>query len=66
MRLILLLIVVVAILALVQSKRHGCKLGSEGWFHCVIDSTAKEYYSSAEDARKVTHAGAEAARASAM
>lgn len=66
MRLILLLIVIVAILALVQSKRHGCKFGDDDWFNCVVDGTAKEYYSSAGSLGRVAHADAEAARASAM
>ena len=45
MRLLLLLIVVITIGALVQSKRHGCQLGSDHWFSCVVDNTAKESYS---------------------
>lgn len=45
MRLVLLLIVVMTIVALVQSTRHGCKFGSEEWFSCVVDNTKKEYYS---------------------
>ena len=66
MRLILLLIVIVAILALVQSKRHGCKFGDDGWLNCVIDNTVKEYYSSAGTTGPVVQAGADASRASAM
>ncbi|MCB1442485.1 MAG: hypothetical protein KDJ72_05625 [Methyloceanibacter sp.] len=66
MRLILLLIVIVGILALVQSKRHGCKFGGDDWFNCVVDSTIKEYYSSAGTMGRVAHADAEASRASAM
>ena len=43
MRLILLLIVIVAIFAVVQSKRHGCEFGSDGWFDCVIDKSTEEF-----------------------
>lgn len=41
MRIILLLIVIVAILALIQSKRHDCEWES-GWFDCVIGKTMDE------------------------
>lgn len=66
MRFILLLIVIVAILALVQSKRHGCKLGDDGWLNCVIESTKKDYYSSATPASRAAQLASEASRASAM
>jgi hypothetical protein len=36
MRIILLLIVIAAIFAIVQSKRHNCEWGQPGWFDCVI------------------------------
>ncbi len=51
MRLILLLIVIVAIFAVVQSQRHGCEFGSEGWFDCVIDKSADEFTSTGSQAR---------------
>ena len=43
MRIILLLIVIAAILAVVQSKRHNCTFGEEGWLDCVIGKTADEF-----------------------
>lgn len=45
MRLILILIVIVAIFAVVQSKRHNCEFGDEGWFDCVVGKTADEFSS---------------------
>jgi len=42
MRIILLLIVIAAIFAVVQSQRHGCEWGEAGWFDCVIGKTASE------------------------
>ncbi len=36
MRLLLILIVIAAIFAVVQSQRHGCSWGQEGWFDCVL------------------------------
>lgn len=36
MRLILILIIIAAIFAVVQSQRHGCTWGEEGWFNCVL------------------------------
>jgi len=43
MRIILLLIIIVAIFAVVQSKRHNCEWGELGpWFDCVIGKTASE------------------------
>jgi len=43
MRIILILIVIVAIFAVVQSKRHNCEFGEDGWFDCVIDKTKAEF-----------------------
>ena len=40
MRLLLILIVIAAIFAVVQSQRHGCTWGQEGWFDCVIGKSA--------------------------
>jgi len=42
MRIILLLIIIVAIFAVVQTKRHNCEWGEPGWFDCVIGKTASE------------------------
>jgi hypothetical protein len=43
MRLLLILIVIAAIFAVVQSQRHGCSWGQEGWFDCVLrGQTASE------------------------
>jgi len=43
MRLILILIVIIAILALIQTKRHNCEFGSDDWFDCVVTNTQKEF-----------------------
>ena len=51
MRLILLLIVIAAIFAIVQSKRHGCEFGSDGWFDCVINKSAEEFTSKVPETR---------------
>lgn len=51
MRLILLLIVIVAIFAFVQSKRHGCEFGTDGWFNCVVDKSADEFSSKELESR---------------
>lgn len=64
MRILLLLIVIVAVAALIQSKRHGCKWGDDAWLSCVVDNTKKEYYSALEPDRRLVQA--EAARAAAM
>ena len=64
MRLVLLVIVIIAVLALIQSKRHGCEFGDEDWFSCVVDNTKKEYYSALPSDTRL--AQAEATRASAM
>ena len=45
MRLILILIVIIAIFAVVQSKRHNCEFGADGWFDCVINKTKDEFSS---------------------
>lgn len=66
MRLILLLIVIIAIAAVVQSKRHGCEFGSKGWFNCVVDNTRKEYYSFTEPEVRSAQAETDDFRASAM
>ena len=42
MRIILILIIIAAIFAVVQSQRHGCEWGADGWFDCVIGKTASE------------------------
>jgi len=43
MRILLLLIIIVAIFAVMQSKRHNCEWGELGpWFNCVIGKTASE------------------------
>jgi hypothetical protein len=36
MRIILILLAIAAIFALVQSQRHNCQFGQEGWFSCVL------------------------------
>lgn len=43
MRIILLLIVIIAIVAVVQSKRHNCEFGGDGWLDCVINNTKDEF-----------------------
>ena len=45
MRIILILIIIAAVFAVVQSQRHGCKYGDpswQAWFDCVIGKTASE------------------------
>jgi hypothetical protein len=64
MRFLLLLIVIIAITALIQSKRHGCQFGSKNWFSCVVDNTTKEYYSALKPNRRLVQANE--ARASSM
>ena len=46
MRIILILIVIFAIFAVVQSKRHNCELGTDDWFDCVVSNTQKEFLAS--------------------
>jgi len=42
MRIILLLIIIVAIFAVVQTKRHNCEWGDfSPWLNCVIGKTAE-------------------------
>lgn len=66
MRLILLIIVIIAIAAVVQTKRHNCEFGGKDWFSCVVDNTRKEYYSFAAPDSHLAQAGSEDLRASAM
>ena len=40
MRILLILLVLAAIFAVVQSQRHNCTFGGEGWFDCVLDKSA--------------------------
>lgn len=41
MRIILILIIIAAIFAFVQTKRHNCEWGDfNPWFNCVIGKTA--------------------------
>jgi hypothetical protein len=49
MRLVLILIVIIAILALIQTKRHNCEFGSDDWFDCVVTNTQKEFLASTGD-----------------
>lgn len=42
MRIILILIVIAAVFAVVQSQRHDCEWGGDGWFDCVMGKTATE------------------------
>lgn len=65
MRVLLLLIVAIAIMALIQSKRHGCKFGGDDWLPCVIGKTSKEYYSGLPRDGRLVQAERDA-RASAM
>ncbi len=51
MRLILLLIVIAAIFAVVQSKRHGCEFGSDGWLNCILDKSVDEFTSKTRELR---------------
>ena len=43
MRLVLILIVIIAIFALIQTKRHNCEFGTDSWFDCVVTNTQKEF-----------------------
>jgi len=56
MRLILILIVILAIFAVVQSKRHNCEFGDDGWFDCVVGKTADEFSSKTPDTSPATPA----------
>jgi hypothetical protein len=42
MRIILILILIAAIFAVVQSRRHNCTFGEAGWFDCVIGKSTTE------------------------
>lgn len=64
MRFLILLIVIIAIAALIQSKRHDCKFGDDDWFSCVIDNTKKDYYSALPPQMRLVQV--DAASASAM
>ena len=44
MRLILVLILIAAIFALIQTKRHNCEFGTDGWFDCVIQNSKREFF----------------------
>jgi hypothetical protein len=56
MRLILILIVILAIFAVVQSKRHNCEFGDDGWFDCVVGKTADEFSSKTPETSPATPA----------
>jgi hypothetical protein len=43
MRIILILIVIVAIFALIQTKRHNCEFGGDDWLDCVISNTEQDF-----------------------
>jgi hypothetical protein len=40
MRILLILLIVAAIFAVVQSQRHNCTFGDAGWFDCVLGRSA--------------------------
>jgi hypothetical protein len=40
MRILLILLIVAAIFAVVQSQRHNCTFGDAGWFDCVLGKSA--------------------------
>jgi hypothetical protein len=56
MRLILILIVILAVFAVVQSKRHNCEFGEDGWFDCVIGKTVDEFSSKTPETSPATPA----------
>ena len=60
MRLILILIVIIAIFAVVQSKRHNCEFGADGWFDCVINNTKEEFSGTPESSPETPAAEAPA------
>ena len=41
MRLILILLVLIAAFVVIQSHRHGCSFGQEGWMGCVMGKSGK-------------------------
>jgi hypothetical protein len=61
MRFILVLIIIVAIFALIQSKRHDCEFGESGWFDCVISNTKDELSSATPDSSSEAPAAEEPA-----
>lgn len=66
MRFLLLLITIIAVLAVVQTKRHGCKWGGADWLSCVVNNTQKEYFSEAPPEGRLVQSSALPARASAI
>jgi hypothetical protein len=40
MRILLILLIIAAIFAVVQSQRHNCTFGEAGWFDCVLGRSA--------------------------
>ena len=56
MRFLLLVIVIIALTAVIQTKRHGCEWGGDDWLSCVVDNTKKEYYSSQPSAQRLAQA----------
>ncbi len=40
MRILLILLILAAAFALVQSHRHNCTFGDAGWFDCVLGRSA--------------------------
>jgi hypothetical protein len=41
MRLILILLVLIAAFVVIQSQRHGCSFGQEGWMGCVMGKSTE-------------------------
>jgi len=41
MRLILILLVLIAAFVVIQSHRHGCSFGQEGWMVCVMGKSTE-------------------------
>ena len=41
MRLILILLVLIAAFVVIQSHRHGCSFGQEGWMGCVMGKSTE-------------------------
>jgi len=41
MRLILILLVLIAAFVVIQSHRHGCSFGKEGWMDCVMGKSTE-------------------------
>jgi hypothetical protein len=38
----------------VQSKRHNCEFGDDGWFDCVVGKTADEFSSKTPETSPAT------------